>query len=159
MHHDYSDITERIKEEPKWWDERAVPRYCTFAPNEVADIYADEAVLALITCQGCKREFQVAFSRSKAHAMLVTAARHKDFTAAWEEEKERTLANAIINRTLHYGDPPNYCCASGATMNSEPRRVLEYWRKQDDRNKPNWMQWVRDPALEIEIDPEWVNAT
>ncbi len=48
-------------------------------------------------------------------------------------------------------------------MNSEPRRVLEYWRRHDKRYVDGnrivdmaYFGWVRDPSLEIDIQPEWV---
>ena len=44
-------------------------------------------------------------------------------------------------------------------MSSIPRRVLEYWRRHDQRyvegnqvtNLKAWLEWVRDPSLEIDI--------
>lgn len=59
--------------------------------------------------------------------------------------------------TLHYGDPPNTgCCLSGASMNSEPRRILEYWSTNDPRHVSNdvvvdvaeYFKWNRKPILE-----------
>jgi hypothetical protein len=49
-------------------------------------------------------------------------------------------------------------------MNSEPRRVLEYWHRHDRRyvednriiNSKAWSEWVRDPSLEVDIQPDWV---
>ena len=39
-----------------------------------------------------------------------------------------TLSERIRDMTIAYGDPPNIgCCPAGPTMNSVPRRVLEYW--------------------------------
>lgn len=56
---------------------------------------------------------------------------------------------------LHYGDPPNiHCCAAGPTMNSIPIRVLEYWSRENPL-----LDWQRDPALEVEITPEWASET
>lgn len=136
MNHDYSDIRERIPEKPKWFDENAVPRYCRFSPHEVSDIYADEAALVLITCQGCGHQFKVGFSSSlisKTHSQL-----------------QCPLAEAIKDISLHYGDPPNInCCAPGASMNSEPRRVIEYWHRVGS-------DWKRDKSLEIDIQPNWI---
>jgi hypothetical protein len=40
MYRRYDDILSRIAEEPTWFDEHAVPRYCTFAPDQIANIYA-----------------------------------------------------------------------------------------------------------------------
>jgi len=139
MWQDYTDIRSKIPEEPQWWDEHAVPRYCLFAPDEVADIYADEAALVQIACQGCGTKFHVAFSCS----MIDRAASMANGGASL------SLAQMIGNKTLHYGDPPNVqCCAAGPTMNSEPRRVLEYWRKVQ-------FDWQRDNGLEVDIVPDW----
>lgn len=141
MHNDYDDITSRIAEPPKWWDENGVPRYCEFHPNAVPDIYCDEAVLFGVTCQGCETRFKVALSRHRAMAEVM--AKRNDY-------EPRTLAQQIQDKTLHYGDPPNTrCCPAGPTMNSEPRIVLEYWCKD------KW-EWVRDKSLEVSIEPDWV---
>lgn len=136
MHQRYDDILDRIGEAPQWFDENAVPRFKAFAPDACADIYACEAVLALITCQDCGHPFKVAFSHSRLRQAL---------------RNDRSLAEDIREKTLHFGDPPNIgCCAAGPTMNSEPRRVLEYWY-QDDR-----FQWSRAAELEVDIQPSWV---
>ncbi len=58
----YNDILDHINEPPQWWDEHAVPRFIPFEPQRMANIYALEAALVLITCQYCKRPFHVAFS-------------------------------------------------------------------------------------------------
>jgi hypothetical protein len=145
----YDDILLRIAEEPTWFDEYAVPRYCKFGPDMIANIYAREATLAEVSCQACKRVFRVAFSEL--------------------DRQEGTIADAIRSRTLHFGDPPNACCGIGASMNSEPRQVIEYWSRHDPKhtrregdqtvvtNVVAWMKWVRDPALEIDIRPDWVD--
>lgn len=62
MHHCYDDILSRIPEEPIWFDEHAVPRYCEFDPKRVANAYADEVALVEVTCQSCGRLFHVAFA-------------------------------------------------------------------------------------------------
>jgi hypothetical protein len=54
MHNYYKDIISKIPEEPQWFDEEAVPRYCPFTPDKLANIYADECALVLIQCQGCR---------------------------------------------------------------------------------------------------------
>jgi hypothetical protein len=51
MHADYSDIRSRIQEEPSWFDEQAVPRYCPLKPDAMSNVYAREAVLILAACQ------------------------------------------------------------------------------------------------------------
>jgi len=126
----YNDILSRIADQPIWFDEHAVPRYCDFAPRHLANIYAREAALVEVTCQVCKRLFRVAFSE-----------------ANWRRGK---IADAIRSRTLHFGDPPNVDCCGNASMNSEPRRVIEYWRRGSTT-------WDRDPSFEVDIRPDWVN--
>lgn len=149
MLNDYADIRDRIPEKPKWFDENGVPRYCDFAPDQCADIYADEAVLALITCQGCQEVFRVAFTIS-SHDKIVAGMRMGGKEEHFAEAMKMTLAQKIRDKTLHYGDPPNTrCCAAGPTMNSEPRLVLEYWHRER-------LDWVRDSDLEGNIEPDWV---
>ncbi|HZR75382.1 hypothetical protein [Bradyrhizobium sp.] len=147
MYQRYDDIFSRITEAPHWFDEYAVPRYCEFTPSKLANIYAGEAALAEVTCQVCKHAFRVAFSR-----------------ANWSSG---TIAEAIRSRTLDFGDPPNYCCGN-ADMSSEPRRVIEYWRRHDPRYTRQegknvivtdfaaFTRWVRDSSLEVDIRPDWV---
>jgi len=68
MFNDYSDITERIAEPPKWWDEYGVPRYAEYDHYQVANIYAQETALVEIACSACWRHFEVAFSNSRSRA-------------------------------------------------------------------------------------------
>ena len=136
MNHDYSDIRDRIPERPTWFDECAVPRYCRFSPHEVSDIYADETALVLITCQGCGHKFKVSFSSNSV--------------SGTQTDLQHPIAEAIRVNTFHYGDPPNTgCCAAGASMNSEPRKVIEYWHRVD-------AEWEQDRSLESDIRPDWV---
>lgn len=126
MHCDYYDITDRLGE-PIWWDEHAVPRYCEFSPGETAYIYSNVAALVLIECQGCGHEFKVAFTES------VTCL------------PENRISKLIQEGRLHYGDPPNWdCCDAGASMNSIPIRVLEYWKNR-----------LRDPEFEVDLKLPW----
>lgn len=154
VHHCYEDILSRIAEEPVWFDEHAVPRYCAFTPEKVANIYADEVALVEVTCQGCRRAFRVALSASAP--------------ATLSEWPAGPIGIKIREKTLHYGDPPNvWCCQAGPGMNSEPRRVIEYWRRRDPkydriegvrpRNSKAYHTWTRHPSFEIEIRPDWVN--
>lgn len=132
MNHHYNDIRSRIAEPPRWFDENGVPRYDDFSPRDVANIYAREAVLVRIACQGCGARFDVAFSRDRI---------------GWKCGKMvelPPLADSIRDGSLHYGDPPNIgCCPAGPTMNCDDLRVLEYWR----RSKSGF-DWDRDGALE-----------
>lgn len=156
MHHHYEDIRSRISEPPLWFDENAVPRYVEFTPDEVANIYADEVCLVHIDCQGCGVAFKVAFSRSKTDVIF--------------KPHSRPLEELILENELHYGDPPNVgCCAAGATMNSVPRRVLEYWvrcRGETEempgakgimvvKDPIDYMTWKRKSELERAIEPDW----
>lgn len=147
----YDDIISRISTPPIWYDEYAVPRYCTFEPTRSASISIGEIALAEISCQSCKRRFRVALSAVNC--------------------QEQSIAEAIKDKTLHYGDPPSHSgdafnvngCSAGDSMNSEPRKVLEYWRRHDQKYMEGdkitnvaWFHWVRDASLEIDIEPEWV---
>lgn len=127
MHHDYSDIRSRISEQPRWFDEAGVPRYCEFAHDQTNFIYADTAVLLEIACQSCGRRFKVCLSE-------------------WYLSRS-SLAEAVQNRSIHYGDPPNVgCCPAGPTMSSDSLRVLEFWMIGKDH------RWMRVPELEIELE-------
>ena len=127
MNRCYSDILSRIPEEPKWFDENAVPRYCEFEPKQCSNIYADERVLFLICCQACQHEFKVCLSR-------------------YHLDEGPEIKDLIQSGDLHYGDPPNIeCCAIGLSMSSDSVKVLEYWKKE------NW-DWVRDTSLEVELE-------
>jgi len=144
MNNRYADILDIIPDEPKWWDEHAVPRYCDFSPRENANIYADEVVLMLIQCQDCEKEYKVCLS-------LSTMGR---FNRADPEKPYPSLAERIETREIHYGDPPNNCgegCCAGATMSSVPVRVLEFWRRPEKGcNKE------RVPELERDVWPDWM---
>lgn len=138
MHHDYKDIRDRIDEPPLWFDECAVPRYNRFKTGELSNIYANEAALVEIACQSCGAKFHVAFSRSSMD----------DVIAHRNGREPKTLAASIKEKTIHYGDPPNVdCCAAGATMNSEPLKVLEYWRREK-------FEWQRDQSLEVAVSDD-----
>lgn len=139
MNHDYRDIRSKIAEEPQWFDENAVPRYMPFSPYLLSNIYAREGALVEIACQVCQTRFKVAFSRSSSM---------DDIRAQALGHKPCLLADQIVAKTIHYGDPPNVgCCPAGPTMNSDPLRVLEYWRRDGTTN----LNWRREPALEVDI--------
>ena len=138
MHCEYRDIRDRLGA-PQWYDECAVPRYCAFHPGQCANIYANEAVLLLLTCQCCGQEYHVAVTDE----------------AMTEKEGggEPPLHEQIADRSLDFGDPPNACCDAGATMTGEPRRVLEYWARAYEGNEPVWRRY---PEFEIDCTPDWV---
>lgn len=142
MNHRYADILNRIKEEPLWWDEYAVPRYCEFGPRENANIYADEIVLLLIQCQDCGKEYRVCLSQSAMER----------YNPRQPDKAHPSLTRLAQDGDLHYGDPPNNCgdrCGAGSTMNSVPVRVLEFWRREG-------MDKVRVPELERDVWPDWM---
>lgn len=116
MKQNYIDIMSRIPEEPKWFDENGVPRYDTFRPWDVANIYWNQAVLMKVACQGCDKTFHVAMTARK---------------------EEDSLKDKIANGSLHYGDPPNVDCCSGNSMNSIPLGIEEFHEKQNFEVKRN----------------------
>jgi hypothetical protein len=133
MFNNYEDITGRIAEPPKWWDEQGVPRYADFGPHLIWNIYTHETALVEIACSACWNRFQVAFSNR----------------SPWPEALGncKTIAEAIEKGELHYGDPPNYGnCRDGASMGCYDLRVLQYW----SRTIP-MRDWTRDSRLEIEL--------
>lgn len=133
---DYSDIRSRITEEPVWFDSNGVPRYDPFHPDDVPDIYADEAILYLIKCQSCAEKFKVAAESGN-----------------WQRIKgDPHLATRIKDGRIHYGDPPRHGCV-GDTMNCDDIRVLEYWRKES-------FEWARVAEFEVMLPDgeELVNA-
>jgi hypothetical protein len=149
MNNYYDDIIKKIDEEPQWFDEAAVPRYCKFSPKELADIYADECALVLIACQDCRHEFKVAFSQDMMGRMkwewMYKGLGGKQ---AKKNLKAPTIAESIRDKTIHYGDPPNIrCCPAGPTMNCDDIKVLEYW----ERNSKTNHEWKRKESLEIDL--------
>jgi len=164
MYAHYADIISRIDSDPIWFDEHAVPRYCEFEPRHSASIHVQEIALAEISCQACRRLFRVAFSAvnfTPKDTEQQSEPQHSDEKS--EPENFRPIADAIQAKTLHFGDPPNVrCCAAGNSMNSVPRRVIEYWARGDRKyvsgrniTDPRYFDWVRDTSLEIDIMPDW----
>jgi len=128
MYPDYADIRDRLGT-PVWFDEHRVPRYCAFDPNRIAHFYASETALLSISCVICRQEYIVAISM-RAH--------------------KPKLSEMINGRVLDYGDLPNANCCGNPHMSSEPRRVLQYWRR------PLSGEWRRNSSFEIDIRPQWV---
>lgn len=140
MKPDYRDIRERIPQEPKWFDENGVPRYCDFSPEECSTIYAKEAVLLEIACQMCAERFDVELVWD-------------GFMDVIRNNKPRSLSSALrgwleVNKEglcpLHYGDPPIHDCAAGNTMNCVDLRAKEFWVKEQGH-------WKRIPELEVDL--------
>lgn len=122
MKPEYNDILSRIEENPLWYDQNGCPRYDKFHPN-MCDIYCKEAVLLLISCQNCGKEFKVGIYDNRLKPIFFS---------------ERVAKG----ENLHYGDPPDIgCCPAGPTMSSNTKQILEFW-KQDKFN------WIRVPELE-----------
>jgi hypothetical protein len=134
MKHPYDDIRSRIAEAPAWFDQSGVPRYGAFVPRQSPNIYAEQVCLMEIACQRCEKRFRV------------------ELSSTFELSKGR-LDQAIRNRDLRYGDPPNHRC-SGDSMTSIPLRVLEFWRKPAPGEE---FERVRD--LEIDVKPEGEEET
>ena len=141
MKNAYDDIRSLIDREPSWFDEHGVPRYCEFAPDESANIYAETVCLVLVSCQACGHEFEVCFSQDR-YALV-------------GENHDLPLSDLIETHALHYGDPPNACCGVGSTMNSVPRRVLQFWQRNHAKWRTPDEAWERKPEHEIEIEPDW----
>lgn len=161
MHTCYQDILDLIDRDPIWFDEHAVPRFVLFSPKCIADIYADECALLEIACQACERPFLVAMSTNLAKRyMAVPRPECRDeFQRRLHVAASETLAWEISTGRVHYGDPPNVgCCCAGPTMNSVPRRVVEYWRRNGDgdaEKKTLGRDWERDRRLEVAIEATW----
>lgn len=135
MHNNYRDILDRIAEAPSWFDDAAVPRYEPFAPTDLANIYADEAALAEVSCQNCGRLFRVALTGAFA-------------------DRGFSLSDSIRLGRVSYGDPPNVgCCDAGPAMTSDMRSVLEYWA----RNREVDFGWRRDPMQEGPVPEGWID--
>lgn len=126
----YEDIISRLGK-PKWWDEVGCPRYAPFHPNLCNNIYAEEAILLLIACQQCHREYKVAMS-----------------WWCWPDQGPKFSERVKNNHLPHYGDPPCFECSAGATMNCDDLKILEFWK----RNKETDHEWQRDKTLEIEME-------
>ena len=144
MKHGYPDLLALSNTEPLWYTEDGVPRFAPFEPNLSGDIHADEAVLLLIECQNCGNEFRVCLSTSAIGRMLGAV------TGVLTADALR-LSGKIQRCAIHYGDPPisSDCCGVGSTMNSVPKRVLEYWTRHSA------FEWQRDVTLEIDVTPDW----
>jgi len=126
---DYEDIKKRIKEAPKWYDQNGVPRYDKFHPKLSPNIYASEVVLMEISCQSCGERFDVEMNWSEMDKIL---------------RNIYSLHEQIENKCIHYGDPPNGCCACGATMNCNDLRIIQFWERDCG-------DWKRNKKYEVEL--------
>jgi hypothetical protein len=127
MHHNFEDITDRIKEAPSWYDANGTPRYGEFNPKMSPNIYARIVIFMRIRCQECHEEFLVEMNEGPFTNM-------KDFHP----------------QKLHYGDPPRHGftnnCAAGDTMNCEDLEILQCWTRFGTR------EWERHPEFEGPIE-------
>ena len=117
----YSDIRERIAEEPSWYDENGAPRYGKFTPRQCPDIYANVVVLMKVACQFCEEQFQVQMS------------------SGW------STFHKLPPRRWCYGDPPIHDCV-GDTMSCDGVVVLEVWK----RDKFEWEQHSELEGLHLD---------
>ena len=138
MHASYEDIRALTDRKPLWYDENGCPRYAPFHPSLIADIYAEQACLLEIGCQGCEQRFLVAMSYTR-----------------WFAPRTMSLAEAVDQRIIHYGDPPRHMdewgdgCV-GETMNCGDYRVVEFWGHTEV-----WSGWVRMPQYDVTLyEPE-----
>lgn len=111
---------------PKWFDMHGTPRWAPLHPDNCTNIYTDRMGFFMIQCQGCGQMFIVEM---------------------YEEYNQKTDP-----RGWHYGDPPNYCCAVGATMNSIPRAIVAFWERS-----PDMLGWARHiHRFPLEVD--WTDS-
>lgn len=138
MLHNYPDILNRIPEPPLWFDSNGVPRYDPFHPSLCPNIYAEEVVLYEIACQACGKRFLV-----EEHSSPM------DFLKTNQPPGMRTtLADGVRQKGLHYGDPPCWECASGATMNCLDIKTVEFWTRNVASFPNEGWDWHRVPELE-----------
>lgn len=128
----YDDLRRRILEPPKWFDENGVPRYNETHPSLCPDIYADEVLFYEIACQSCDARFVVEENWSRHNLAAIVRG-----------GENPSLSERVRLKRIHYGDPPCWTCASGATMNCIDIRTIQFWtRLNADRD------WARVPELE-----------
>jgi len=141
MKHPYRDIHEATGDhEPFWYDQNGVPRYCEFTPDDVPNIYADQAALYVIQCAGCGQHFTVADS---CDSVIL---RYDFIERLVEAVREgRGLAEAISYGDAPYHEHPTGGQCAGTTMQSDTFRVLEIWWRRSGRE---WERWEPEAARE-----------
>lgn len=127
----FDDIRNRIKEEPKWYDENGTPRYDKFSPKLTSNIYSSQVVLLKIECQNCSKAFLVELNWDLM----------KDVFSFRKDD----LKKQILEESIHYGDPPQHGC-TGNTMNCDDIKVIEFWER-DKR-----MNWKRMKKYERKVE-------
>lgn len=139
----YQDITDKLGE-PKWWDEEGVPRYCDFSPDNVADIYADKAVLVIIKCQGCGRYLPVAWSFNKLKIVCWVPEHPKGH----ECFAQLTYPTKDNSGSVGYGDAPAHdnregeYCHLGCVMTTDVVQIKEFWSSDK-------LEWKRHKKFEF----------
>lgn len=123
MNNTFDDITDKLGE-PKWYDDKGVPRYKKFHPSVVSNIYAKKVAFLEIACQACGEKFKVAVHYGNNNIY-----------------KEFELPSAKGIKSFHYGDPPVHGCV-GDTMNVDTVKILEFWQKAENLN------WKRNKKIE-----------
>lgn len=129
MREAYEDIRGLTEKQPEWWDENGVPRYCAPRPESCPNIYADTVGFFDIECQGCGARFLVQMCSSH-----------------WDGNSQRDPVR------WEYGDPPNACCLSGATMSSIPRVLVALWQRNCET-----FDW-ENTRRSVPIDCAWADA-
>ena len=157
----YEDITKRIAEKPLWWDQNGVPRYEPFNPK-MCDIYADYGALSLIRCQGCGQDFAVGVAWS---IVTMSASAHNktdqpcedgsliSMGVRWDKDGKNGKPISFPSKQdlgeFGYGDAPwhtmNGRRCAGTTMTTEDVACLEFWKRVDDHEVENFMEWIRLP--------------
>lgn len=124
----YQDILDLASYPPTWYDQNGTPRYCEFHPDSASNIYALEVVLLKIQCQSCRQFFLVEMHSDSQSRIKLSGAFDDNCPAV-----------------IHYGDPPRHenCLGAGETMNSDPFRIMEFWRKN-----AKW-EWERVKEYEV----------
>lgn len=152
MHKSYHDITSRIPEPPKWWDENGVPRYDDFSYNQLG-VYIRYAILALIECQSCGKHMKIGIGYDQ-HRIFVHRNKNEESCTSIEITD---IAKEVEN--FNWGDPPSHGCV-GDTMISTPKALLEVWQMGPDerggiKEGNNYItlreidfEWQRKPELE-----------
>lgn len=133
MRRPYSEIIERLGW-PDWWDDKSVPRYLEFHPDECANQRATEAAILLIQCASCRMTTQRATSTDKFELM---------------REWRKSLRERIAGRTLDIGPPPNTgCCSNSDYQPAIVINVLQYWHRPGSH-----AEWIRDESIEGDYTP------
>jgi hypothetical protein len=123
MKAEFKDILALTDRKPIWYDEKGVPRYSEFSPNDVNDPYANEVALLRIECQDCGQQFLAAIVYDRVDQN--------------QGPKHRLVGNTAVS----YGDPPwhNYpsdCECTGNMMTSFTKEILEVWELNPDPRSP-----------------------